>query len=231
MRLAHPRGLTLPLLLALACAAPVVPGARADVNAEFRRADLDVQPWVERFEGESREIAARREALVAALALRPGEAVADIGAGTGLFTEPLARAVGPQGLVYAVDIAPAFLEHIRQRAAAAGLGQVRTVTCDDRDTRLPAASIDAAFVCDTYHHFEHPSDTLASLRAALRPGGRLLLVDFEREPGASRDWVLGHVRAGRAQVAAEIEAAGFRLLRQVPVEGLVENYVLEFARP
>jgi SAM-dependent methyltransferase len=221
----------LPLALLLcACAAPPAPGARAELNAEYRRTDLDVQPWVERFEGEAREIAACRDALVAALAPLPGEAVADVGAGTGLFTEPIARAVGPQGVVYAVDIAPAFLEHIRARAAAAGLAQVRTVLCDDRSTGLPPSSVDAAFVCDTYHHLEHPVDTLASLHAALRPGGRLLLVDFEREPGASRDWVLDHVRAGRAAVAAEIEAAGFEFVREVRVEGLAENYVLVFRR-
>ncbi|MBM3986235.1 MAG: methyltransferase domain-containing protein [Planctomycetes bacterium] len=218
------------LPLALACAAAPIPGAQAELNAEYRRADLDVQPWVERFEGKSREIAACREALVAALAPRPGEAVADVGAGTGLFIEPLARAVGPQGTVFAVDIAPAFLEHIRARAAASGLTQVRTVLCDDRGTGLAPASVDAAFVCDTYHHLEHPSDTLASLHAALRKGGRLLLVDFERAPGVSRDWVLDHVRAGQEQVTAEVEAAGFRLVRQVQVAGLVENYVLEFVR-
>lgn len=221
----------LPLLLLAACAAPPAAGAPPELNAGFRRADLDVAGFVERFEGESREIAACRDGLLAALAPRPGEAVADVGAGTGLFTLPIAQAVGPQGLVYAVDIAPAFVEHVRSRAAAAGLGQVRPVLCDDRDTGLPPASVDAAFVCDTYHHFEHPAETLASLRAALRPGGRLLLVDFEREPGVSREWVLGHVRAGQAQVRAELEAAGFRHRRDVAVPGLTENWVMEFVRP
>jgi SAM-dependent methyltransferase len=133
-------------------------------------------------------------------------------------------------VVYAVDIAPAFIEHVRQRAAAAGLSQVRPVLCDDRSTGLPRGSVDVAFVCDTYHHFEHPADTLASVHDALRPGGRLIVVDFEREPGTSRDWVLEHVRAGRADTIAEIEGAGFRFVRELPVEGLDENYVVEFAR-
>jgi len=221
----------LPLLLLAACAAPSDVGARPELNADFRRSDLDVAGFVERFEGESREIAACRDALLAALAPRPGEAVADIGAGTGLFSLPLAEAVGAQGVVYAVEIAPAFLEHIRARADAAGLPWLRTVACDDRSTGLPPASLDAAFICDTYHHFEHPAATLASLRAALRPGARLLLVDFERIPGVSREWVLDHVRAGSAEVRAEVEAAGFRFVRAVPVDGLSENYVLEFARP
>jgi len=219
------------LLLAAACAAPSLPGARPELNREFRKPDADVAHYVELFEGESREIAVQRDGIAAALGLRPGQAVADIGAGTGLFEEPLARAVGTQGVVWAVDIAPAFVEHLRQRAAAAGLSQVRPVLCDDRSTGLPQGSVDVAFLCDTYHHLEHPSDTLASLRDALRRGGRLVVVDFEREPGTSRDWVLEHVRAGRAQTVAEIEGAGFRLVRELPVEGLVENYVIEFARP
>ena len=215
--------------------APIAPsapaaGARPDLNADFRQPDLDVAPWVQRFEAESREVAARRDDIAASLALRPGQCVADVGAGTGLFEEPFARAVGPSGLVQAVDISPAFLEHIRQRATAAGLAQVKTVLCDDRSTGLQSGSVDVAFVCDTYHHFEHPVDTLASLRAALRPGGRLVVVDLDRLSGVSRAWILEHVRCGRDQVRSEIEAAGFRFVRRVPVAGLVENYVIEFVR-
>jgi ubiquinone/menaquinone biosynthesis C-methylase UbiE len=206
-------------------------GARPALNEEFRKPDMDVASWVARFEGESREIAAQREAIVALLALKPGESVADIGAGTGLFEEPFAKAVGPTGTVYAVDISPAFLEHLRQRAAESGWKQVRVVACDDRSTKLPAASVDAAFLCDTYHHLEHPGETLGSLLRAMRPGGRLLVVDFHRVPGTSRDWVLEHVRCGAEQVRAEIEAAGFRWLRDVTPAGLSENYALLFEAP
>ena len=206
-------------------------GARPELNSDFREPDLDVASWVERFEGESREVAAHREAIANVLRLQPGEAVADIGAGTGLFEELFARAVGPGGTVYAVDISPAFLEHLRQRAAAAGWTQVKVVACDDRSTGLPPASVDAAFLCDTYHHLEHPAETMASLFRALRPGGRLVVVDFEREPGQSRDWVLEHVRCGKAQVQAEIEAAGFRFVPGWTVKGLRENYVLRFVVP
>jgi FkbM family methyltransferase len=214
-------------------AAPAAPadGARPALNADLRNPDMDVASWVERFEGESREIAAHRDAIAAVLALQPGEAVADIGAGTGLFEEPFAKAVGPTGKVFAVDLSPAFLEHLRRRAAEQGLKQVEVVACDDRDTRLPAASVDAAFLCDTYHHFEHPADTLASLLRALRPGGRLVVVDFEREPGKSRDWILDHVRCGKQQVRAEIERAGFRFDGEPRVAGLAENYVLRFIAP
>ncbi|HEX5012309.1 MAG TPA: class I SAM-dependent methyltransferase [Planctomycetota bacterium] len=220
----------LPLLLVLACGSPPVAGARPEINADFRKPDVDVERWVGTLESESREIAAQRAAITAAIGLRAGQAVADIGAGTGLFEEPFAEAVGPTGVVYAVDISQAFVDHIRERAAAAGLSQVQPVLCDDRSTGLPRGSVDVAFVCDTYHHFEHPNDTLASLHDALRPGGRLVVVDFERVEGQSRDWVLQHVRCGREQVIAEIEGAGFHFARTLPVAGLSENYVIEFVR-
>ncbi len=96
---------------------------------------------------------------------------------------------------------------------------------------LPAASVDLAFVCDTYHHFEYPQSTLESLYAAIRPGGSLVILDFERIPGKSRPWVLEHVRAGKEVFRREIESAGFRFEREVTVEGLKENYVIRFRRP
>ena len=85
------------------------------------------------------------------------------------------------------------------------------------------------FVCDTYHHFTYPRTELASLHRALRPGGRLVVVDFERVEGVSSDWVLEHVRAGKEAVRAEIEAAGFTFLDQ-PATGLEENYCVRFRR-
>jgi ubiquinone/menaquinone biosynthesis C-methylase UbiE len=215
-------------------AAPQAPAADASVkpgiNDPFLAADLDVDHFVDTFEGESREVARERAAIVAVLALRPGEDVADVGAGTGLFLEPLAHAVGNEGRVYALDIAPPFVEHLGRRAREAGLPQVEARLCTERSVDLPDAAVDLAFVCDTYHHFEHPRDSLASLHRALRPGGRLVVVDFERLPGVSRDWVLDHVRAGKDVVRAEIEAAGFRFVDEPVIPGLAENYVMRFRR-
>jgi len=223
------------LLLALAaCAAPTEApretSVRPGANERFLDPDLPVQSFVDTFEGESREIARERDRIADVLGLQPGMAVADIGAGTGLFLEPLATAVGPQGRVYAVELSTAFVRHLKQRAAEHGWTQVQTVLCTEDSTTLPVGAVDVALVCDTYHHFEYPRATLASLHEALVPGGRLVIVDFEREPGRSRDWVLEHVRLGRDAVRAEVEAAGFRFEALVPIEGLVENYVLVFVR-
>jgi len=222
---------TVLLAVTLGCHAdaPSAVGARPDLNERFRGEDVDVEQYVDLFESESREIAACRPAIAATLQLRPGMAVADVGTGTGLYLQPLAEAVGAQGTVWAVDISEAFVEHVRARAAAEGWSQVRPVLCSDDSVELPPESVDVAFVCDTYHHFEHPQATLASIRRALRPGGRLVVVDFVREPG-SREWVLDHVRAGEEQTRAEIEAAGFRFEDRPDVPGLTENYVLRFRR-
>jgi ubiquinone/menaquinone biosynthesis C-methylase UbiE len=190
-----------------------------------------VEEFTEIFESESREIYARRHEIVKSLDLRPGMAVADVGAGTGLFMELFAEAVGVNGKLYAVEVAPKFIEHLQARARKGGLHQVEVVAGEDRSARLPSNSVDLVFLCDTYHHFEYPESMLASLHRALRPRGRLVVVDFEKIPGSSQEWVLEHVRAGRAQVSAEIADAGFVFEHQRGVDGLVENYVLEFRRP
>lgn len=157
--------------------------------------------------------------------------MADIGAGTGLFTLMFAEKVGSKGSVIAVDIVPEFLDLIRQRAADASLSNVSTVLCTERSVMLPAESIDVAFTSDTYHHFEYPRNTLASIHLALRPGGQFIIVDFERIEGKSRPWILDHVRAGRETVIEEVTAAGFELEPSPPAPYLTENYFLRFRRP
>ena len=200
------------------------------INDPFSGPDLDVPGFLKRFEVESREIYAERRAILNACGLKRGDRVADIGAGTGLFTNPIARAVGEDGWVYAVDIAPKFLERINELAQREKLNNVGSVLCSATSVTLAPKSIDVAFVCDTYHHFEYPDMTLASIRRALRPGGRLIVIDFERIVGKSRPWILGHVRAGREVFSKEITDAGFVLEKQVKVSGLKENYFLVFKR-
>jgi ubiquinone/menaquinone biosynthesis C-methylase UbiE len=198
------------------------------INDPFK--DPDLKKYLSTFEGESREIFSQREAILKAVGLKAGMHVADIGAGTGLFTRAFAAQVGPDGKVYAVDIAKKFLEHIEKTAKDAKLGNITTVLCTDRSTELKPGTIDLAFVCDTYHHFEFPQRTLASLHAALRPGGKLIVLDFHRIPGKSREWTLNHVRAGQEVFTREIQEAGFKLLGEEKKLGLKENYFLRFEK-
>ncbi len=190
----------------------------------------DVEPLVERLESESREIWINRELLAAVAGPRPGSVVADIGAGSGFMAELFAAAVGPQGRVYAVDINPVMMERVASRAREAGLSNLETVVCGQRSVNLPPSSVDMMFICDTYHHFEHPEATMGSIFQALRPGGQIVLVDFERIPGVSRPFILEHCRAGREVFTQEIVESGFELINVHDLPALKENYVLRFRR-
>jgi len=199
---------------------------RPGINKPFENPDL--KDFIQKFEGESREIAANARQIVVACKLKPGMRVADVGAGTGLFTRKFAAAVGPGGKVYAVDIAPTFLRHIEKTCREGRLKNVETVLCDQFSTRLPKDSVDLVFICDTYHHFEFPQRTLQSIRNALRPGGRVVLIDFQRIEGKSSAWVLGHVRAGKEVFVREITSAGFKVVGEESF--LKENYFVRFAK-
>jgi ubiquinone/menaquinone biosynthesis C-methylase UbiE len=229
------------LIVVLACGghfAAAQPAATVDpasvkpgINDRFLDPKLDPDEWAKNFEVESREVFAAREAVLKATGIDPGDHVADIGAGTGLYTALFSSHVGDDGWVYAVDISPRFIEHIATRAAKVGLDNVSPVLCGEKSANLPPRSIDAAFICDTYHHFEYPPQTLASIYQAIKPGGTLVVVDFERIEGESSDWTLGHVRAGKEVFRQEIESAGFEFVDEPRVEGLKDNYLLRFRRP
>ncbi len=204
----------------------VAQGASPEVNAPYQNPSYS--DWQRRLETEGREVYERRHAIVAAAGLRPGLAVADVGAGTGLFTRLFAAQVGNQGRVYAVDIASEFVRGNLRRTREEGYGNVTGIESTQADTKLSESSIDLAFICDAYHHFEQPQAMLASIRRALRPAGALIVVDFERVPGVSPDWILKHVRGGKGEFRREIEAAGFRFVEEV--ELMRENYFLRFTR-
>ena len=211
--------------LAFAQDASVKPG----INDKFLDPKLNVEEWTKKFETESREIFHQREKIVAVAGLKPGMVMADIGAGTGIFTLHFAQAVGENGKVYAVEIAKNFLEHIKARASKASAANVQTILCTERSVELPETSIDLAFICDVYHHFEFPRASLATLHKALKPGGELVLIDFKRIPGESSDFIMGHVRAGQEVFEAEVTAAGFEKVDEVK-DLLKENYFVKFRR-
>ncbi len=199
---------------------------RPGINSYYM--DPDWQQWVKVFETPGREIYDRRFDILRASAVSPGMAVADIGAGTGLFTRLFSRQVGAQGKVYAVDISRTFVENILRESREQGLVNIEGVVNTPGDAMLDAASIDLAFAVDTYHHFEYPKSMLASIHKALRSGGRLIVIDFRKHPGKSSGWVMGHVRANMKKVIEEITSAGFVLIDDKPL--LRANYFLEFRK-
>ena len=220
--------LAVPLILLLQLApAGAEPSVRPGANQQY--IDRDLQVWKDLFERAGREIFDNRGRIQQVAGLRPGMHVADVGAGTGLFTFAFAEAVGPDGRVYAVDIIPKFIRHLKAEARRRRTSNVVTVLSRPRSVALPPNSIDLAFLCDAYHHFEYPRSMNRSLFRALRPGGTLLLIDYRRVPGQSAPSVLGHVRAGQEVFTAELVAAGFEPLGEVLL--LQENYVLRFRKP
>ena len=214
------------ILLAHGFVQAEAPAVGPDMNAYYYDADPD--HWAEIFERSGREVFDRRFQVVEALGIKPGMRIADVGAGTGLYTMLFARAVGPAGRVYAVDISESFVESIAARAAEYHVDNVVPVVNDQQSTTLPPDSVDLVFLADTYHHFEYPRAMLASIHQALVPGGALAIIDFRRLPGVSNPWIMGHVRAGREEVIDEVEAAGFRF-EDEPLK-LRGNYFLRFRK-
>ena len=143
--------------------------------------------------------------VVGDLGLKPGDRVADIGAGTGLFTRPIARAVAPSGVVYAVDVDEGLLAIVTRRSNDEGLENVRTIVGGADDPKLPER-VDLAFVCDTLHHIENRPAYLGSLRQHLKPGGRVAIIDY------AQNWPDGHesLRVTLDQVRGWMRDAGYR---------------------
>jgi len=131
--------------------------------------------WLERPERVEEE---RPELLLSALELEPGMKVADVGAGTGYYSWRLAQRVGAGGTVYAVDIQPEMIKLLEQQMSRRGAANVKTVLGTPIDPGLPSAGIDLALMVDVYHELEYPYEMLAAIVRALKPGGRLVLVEF-----------------------------------------------------
>lgn len=197
------------------------------INDNFK--DPDVDKYITMFEGESREIYKFRNEIVDAVGLQPGMNITDVGAGTGFFSRMFALKVAPGGTVYAVDIAKNFIGHIDAMSKKEGIDNIRASICTDRSVELPDNSIDVAFICDVYHHFEYPYDSMSSIHRALRPGGRVVIVDFERIKGVSTKFAMEHVRCGKGTVTDEVKDSGFDFLEEKPL-GMDGQYVIVFRK-
>jgi predicted methyltransferase len=198
--------------LVVCCAALVVtaqrsPGRHPVSGREYAwPMGLGGAPWLDREERETEEAPTRALAI---MNVTPGSAVADIGAGSGYFTERLARLVGPAGKVYAADIQAGMLDLIRARLARERITNVSLILSAPADPKLPAASVDLALMVDVYHELHDPQAMLAHLRDALKPGGRLVLVEYKGEDPSIP--ILPSHKMTVAQAKQEVEAEGYTL--------------------
>lgn len=177
-------------------------------------------------EAPDRDLWQRPDQVMDAMGIADASVVADIGAGSGWFTIRLARRVGPQGLVYAEDVQTEMLTAITRRVQREGLTNVRAVRGQNSDPKLPAGSLDAVLVVDAYHEVEDRVTMLANLARALKPQGRIGVVDFRLDgtgPGPGPE-----ERVSPDVVVKDAAKAGLRLVRQEPF--LPYQYFLIFGK-
>ena len=187
----------------------------------------DVERWTKVFDDPARDEWQKPEQVVAALRLGPGAVVADVGAGTGYFTFRLARAVAPGGRILAIDTEANMVEHLRGRAESEGVAGVEPILATRSDPRIGPATVDRILLVDTYHHIHDRVVYLRQLRAALRDGGEVAVVDFHKRPlpvGPPPEH-----KMDREEVLAEFLAAGYGLVREETF--LPYQYYLIFAPP
>jgi ubiquinone/menaquinone biosynthesis C-methylase UbiE len=176
---------------------------------EMHRLHGDPAAYIAFLDDPARDAYQKPDEVMKALALRPGEVVADIGAGSGYFTVRFARAVGETGRVYAVDISPDMIRHLNRRIRDAGIRNVVTVLSEPDDPLLPDASVDRLVIVDTWHHIEDQPRYLALLTRMLKPGGQVVHIDYQK-----RELPVGppvSMKVAREDLVRQMEAAGFRL--------------------
>jgi ubiquinone/menaquinone biosynthesis C-methylase UbiE len=162
--------------------------------------------WLERQERENEEAPSKAIDL---LELKPGMVVADIGAGSGYYASRIAKRVGPSGRVYATDIQPGMIELLERRIASEGLANMTTVLGAMDDPKLPPKSIDLAIMVDVYHELQQPQIFLQRLKEALKPGGRLVLLEFRKED--PKIPILEVHKMSVAEVKQELDAEGYEI--------------------
>ncbi len=171
----------------------------------------DAEKWAPQFDSADREAWQKPDAVIAALALKPDAVIADLGAGTGYFAVRLARAV-PQGRVFAQDLEADMVRYLGERATREGLTNLVAVQGEPDDPKLPEA-VDLAIMVDTYHHVADPTAFFGRVRDRLRPGGRLVIVDFKKDAPDDAPGPPAAVRIADDLVTAHLVKLGFSHLR------------------
>ena len=166
-------------------------------------------PWLTREEREREEECSK---LLAALKIKPGQVVCDLGCGNGFYALPLAKLATNEGLVYAVDIQREMLEMLAERAKDQGVSNIRTLLGTPVDPQLPAGRLDLVLLVDVYHELSNPEEMLAAIRRSLRPTGRMVLVEFRLEDPNVPIKLLH--KMSKQQILAEILPNGFKLVEQ-----------------
>jgi len=176
-------------------------------------------PWLERPE---RDVEERPQLVIDAFDIKAGQTIADLGAGSGYYSFRIAPLVGDQGHVLAIDVEPRMLQIISERARKTGADNVTTVLSTPSDPNLPASSVDLLFMVDVYHELEFPFEMMTRVREAMKPGGRVALIEYRAED--PQVMIKAVHKMSERQVIKELEAVGFKHLKTVrtlPLQHLV----------
>ncbi|HEY1342133.1 MAG TPA: class I SAM-dependent methyltransferase [Bryobacteraceae bacterium] len=212
------------LLLLASFAWPQQPGVHPITGRHYAGVmGMGGAPWLVRPEREAEEAP---DAALDAIGIAKGATVADIGAGVGYFTWRMATRVGTGGKVYAVDIQPEMLAQLRRNMQQRKIANVEPVLGEIDDPKLPAAAVDLILLVDVYHEFSEPQKMLRHMREALKPDGRLVLLEYRGEDPAVP--IRPEHKMTVAQVKAELEAEGFHLDRAD--ESLPRQHILIFRK-
>ncbi len=196
-------------------------------NQDQRVGQRDFGDYIARMESSDRAEWQKPEQVIAALELRLGERVADLGCGPGYFTLLFAKAVGPAGRVWGVDIEPAMLARLREHIQDSKIENIQTVHCREDDPALPAGQVDTIFIVNTYHHFEYRPVYVSKLKHALAPGGRIVIIDFVPKSREERGFGPRlEMQLSRKTVDAELATSGF--YPAVEHGFLPEQYFVEY---
>ena len=173
------------------------------------RGGRSAEEYIKLLESERRIEGLQVNKVVEALKVRPDDRVCDLGAGSGLFTRPLARKAGGKGVVYAVDIDSELLKHVERTAQEQKLANIKPIMASESDPKLPEP-VDLIAIIDTLHHIGNQAEYLKGLKKYLRPGGRVAIIDF------SRDWPAGHEKMiyTVGDLDGWMTAAGFKRVEQ-----------------
>ena len=196
-------------------------------HGQDQRRPADIKEYLEQLDRPERDQHQKPSRVVEALALKPGMALADLGSGSGYFTRRFVEAVTETGIVYAIDVEQEMLTYTKESLVHLHIPYTAEFILARPDSpKLPADSVDLIFICDTYHHLENRASYFLNVKSALKPGGRIAIIDFYHDDRSGPLGFPKHHLVPRETVVEEMTKAGYKLLREHTF--LPRQYFLEF---
>lgn len=211
-------------VVAVALAVASLPAQTVESQHEAHRLHDDPKAYIAELENPERDAYQKPHEVIAALDLTPGEVIADVGAGSGYFSFRLARHVGETGRVYAVDVSPDMILAVNRKIRDLGVRNVVGLLAPPDDPLLPDASVDRFFFCNVWHHIEDQPGYLALMRKMLKPGGQVVMIDFQKVELPVGPPV--EMKIAKEELVKQMQANGFQVAKDHPF--LPYQYFLVF---